>query len=142
MSEQITDLPDWAQKLIRDLRSEAAEHRQAAKDATAERDQLRTKLHERAAAEALEGVRGILADPDDLTKFVEAGELVGEDGAPDPEKYQAAAKSLLESKPHLGKPAGRSGLEAGGARPTPRTSDTDARIEAGKADFIGLVRGS
>ncbi|APE08619.1 hypothetical protein BO226_04785 [Rhodococcus sp. 2G] len=150
-SQNITDLPDWAQKHIRDLRAEAAENRQALKDATTERDQLRTSLHEKAAAAALEGVRSLMADPEDLTRFVDAAELVGDDGAPDPAKYEAKAKELIESKPHLaaqrgrnfGSPvggAGRSGNAVGGERP--RIADTDAQIAAGQQDFVSYVRGS
>ncbi|KHJ71352.1 hypothetical protein [Rhodococcus sp. Chr-9] len=155
MSENIADLPDWAQKHIRELRAEAAENRQALKDATAERDQLRTTLHEKAAAAALEGVRSLMADPEDLTRFVDAAELVGDDGAPDPAKYEAKAKELIESKPHLAaRAAGRSGNAVGGdrgrdfghpvggGRSTGQGYDTDAQIAAGQQDFVSVLRGS
>lgn len=153
MSENIADLPDWAQKHIRELRAEAAENRQALKDATTERDQLRTTLHEKAASAALEGVRSLMADPEDLTRFVDAAELVGDDGAPDPAKYEAKAKELIESKPHLAaRAAGRSGNAVGGgkdfghpvggARPRTQSYDTDAQIAAGQQDFVSVLRGS
>lgn len=154
-SQNIADLPDWAQTIIRDLRSEAAGNRKTAQEATTERDELRTKLHERAAAEALEGVRSLMADPEDLTRFVDAAELVGDDGAPDPEKYEAKAKELIEAKPHLAaRAAGRSGNAVGGdrgrdfghpvggGRSTGQGYDTDAQIAAGQQDFVSVLRGS
>ncbi|MEZ5151675.1 hypothetical protein [Rhodococcus zopfii] len=151
-TQNIADLPEWAQTIIRDLRSEAAGNRKAAQEATTERDELRTKLHERAAAEALEGVRSLMADPEDLARFVDAAELLGDDGAPDPAKYTEAATKLVESKPHLGPRvkdfgspvggAGRSGNGVGGARPREQTYDTAAQIQAGRQDFIHAVRGS
>ncbi|NLE79784.1 MAG: hypothetical protein GX610_09420 [Rhodococcus sp.] len=151
-NQNIADLPDWAQTVIRDLRSEAATNRRTAQEATAERDSLREQLHAKATAEALESVRSLMADPEDLARFVDAAELVGDDGAPDAAKYTEAAKKLVESKPHLaprgkdfGAPvggAGRSGNGVGGARPRAERHDTDAQIQAGQQDFINAVRGS
>lgn len=150
-NQNIADLPDWAQAIIRDLRSEAAGHRKTAQEATTERDALREQLHAKSAAEALEGIRSLMADPEDLTRFVDPSELLGDDGAPDPAKYEAQAKALIESKPHLanrgkdfGSPVGgpgRSGNAVGGARPRPRSDDTDSQIQAGQSDFINAVRG-
>jgi len=150
-NQNIADLPDWAQAIIRDLRSEAAGHRKTAQEATTERDALREQLHAKATAEALEGVRSLMADPEDLTRFIDAAELLDDNGAPDPAKYTEAAKKLVADKPHLaprpkdfGAPvggAGRSGNEVGGARPRAADTGTDAQIQAGRADFINAVRG-
>jgi hypothetical protein len=60
---------------------------------------------------------GRLADPADLLEGADAAALVGEDGAPDPEKVKAAVTELLGRKPHYAKRI--SGDVGQGARPGP-----------------------
>jgi hypothetical protein len=60
---------------------------------------------------------GRLADPADLLEGAAAAALVGEDGAPDPEKVKDAVTELLARKPHYAKRI--SGDVGQGARPGP-----------------------
>ena len=138
----VASLPDWAQKMISDLRSEAAENRQAAKTAETERDTLRDELTGIHSKTALDGLKNVLADPDDLARYVDTAELVGEDGKPDPAKYLDAAKTLTSERPHLGRRIGSSGTEVRGARRHVETEpDPAAQAAAGAADFVALVQG-
>jgi hypothetical protein len=60
---------------------------------------------------------GRLADPANLLEGAAAAALVGEDGAPDPEKVKDAVTELLARKPHYAKRI--SGDVGQGARPGP-----------------------
>jgi hypothetical protein len=60
---------------------------------------------------------GRLADPADLLDSTDAAALVGDDGAPDPERVKAAVTELLGRKPHYAKRI--SGDVGQGARPGP-----------------------
>jgi hypothetical protein len=60
---------------------------------------------------------GRLADPADLLDGADPTALVGEDGAPDPEKVKAAVTELLSRKPHYARRI--SGDVGQGARPGP-----------------------
>lgn len=87
------DLP-YVQK----LREEAAGHRVKAQRADEAVSRLTAATVEKVTA-------GILADPSDLPV---TDDLMGEDGWPDPEKIEAAARDLVARKPHLAdrRPAG------------------------------------
>ncbi|WP_072687792.1 hypothetical protein [Rhodococcus marinonascens] len=139
----VASLPEWAQKMIGDLRSEAAEHRQSTKSAETERDGLRDELSSIHTKTALDGLTGVLADPEDLGRYVDTTELVGDDGKPDADKYAEAARALVGERPHLGKSIGRSGNEIGGPAPRPpSTNDPTQQIADGTADFVSLVQGA
>lgn len=144
--ETVDSLPSWAQKVIGDLRSEAATNRKAATDAQTERDTYRDELAGIATKTALDGLTGILADPEDLARYVDTTALRGDDGKPDPGKYEQAARDLATERPHLGippKPAGRSGGEVSGGRTElARPTDTATQIASGTADFVSLVQGT
>jgi hypothetical protein len=58
---------------------------------------------------------GRLADPADLLEGADTAALLGDDGAPDPEKVKAAVTELLGRKPHYAKRI--SGEVGQGARP-------------------------
>lgn len=60
---------------------------------------------------------GRLADPADLLEGADTAALLGDDGAPDPEKVKAAVTELLGRKPHYAKRI--SGDVGQGARPGP-----------------------
>jgi hypothetical protein len=60
---------------------------------------------------------GRLADPADLLDTTDATGLLGDDGAPDPEKVKAAVTDLLGRKPHYARRI--SGDVGQGARPGP-----------------------
>ncbi|WP_137873440.1 hypothetical protein [Rhodococcus sp. Q] len=143
-TETIDSLPSWAQKIIRDLRSEAAQHRQDATEAQAERDTLREELSGIHTKAALDGLKDKLADPEDLGRYVDTATLVDDNGKPDPDKYADAATALVTERPHLGiakPPAGRSGNPVGGARPhAASTPDPAAQAAAGTADFVAMVQ--
>jgi hypothetical protein len=80
------------------VRAEAADHRTKAN----EQEALATKRGERVLALEVErAAREVLVDGDDLLRHVEAAELLGDDGEPDPAKIAAAATQLAEQKPHL-----------------------------------------
>lgn len=143
--ETVDALPSWAQKMIGDLRTEAATNRKAAADAQTERDTYRDELQGIASKTALDGLTGILADPEDLARYVDTTTLLGDDGKPDPGKYTDAAQTLISERPHLGIPAprtaGKSGVEVTGGRThAPRAADPAAQIAAGTADFVSLVQ--
>ncbi|ORM08878.1 hypothetical protein [Prescottella equi] len=142
-TETVDSLPQWAQRMIHDLRTEAATNRKAATDAAAERDEARGELATIHSKDALAGLSGILADPEDLTRFVDTTALVGDDGKPDPVQYADAARTLVTERPHLGKPIGRSGNEVGGASPRPpAATDPAQQIADGAADFVAMVQGA
>lgn len=144
--ETVDSLPAWAQKMIGDLRTEAATHRKAATDAQTERDGFRDELTGIASKTALDGLNGVLADPEDLARYVDTSTLLGDDGKPDPGKYAEAAQTLITERPHLGIPAprtaGKSGTEVTGGRAyAPQAADPAAQIASGTADFVSLVQG-
>jgi hypothetical protein len=60
---------------------------------------------------------GRLADPSDLLDGATHGVLLGDNGAPDPEKVKAAISELLARRPHYAKGIG--GDVGQGARPGP-----------------------
>src|SRR5699024_9022916 len=105
-------------------------------------DKARSALTEIRRKEALAGLDGVLADPDDLGRFVDLDELVDDNGAPDAERYSEAARNLVEDKPHLGprRPT-RSGSEMGaGIVYSSSGSDDDSEM-IGRRDFVDLIRG-
>ncbi|MDH6283286.1 hypothetical protein [Prescottella agglutinans] len=142
-TETVDSLPQWAQKMIHDLRNEAATNRKTATDAQAERDEVRTEMAAIHGKEALAGLTDILADPEDLARFVDTAALIGDDGKPDAAKYTDAARTLVTERPHLGRRVGRSGNEvAGGTTRPPASTDTAQQIADGTADFVAMVQGA
>lgn len=142
-SETVASLPEWAQKVISDLRTEAATNRQAATDLKAERDTLRSEANERATAEALSGLSKVLTDPSDLTRYVDPGTLLGEDGKPDPAKYLEAATSLAGERPHLAPRVGAGASPVGGDWGRSHESngnDLDANAASGRAAFVDMFQ--
>lgn len=81
---------------VKQLRDEAAANRVKAKRA----EDAEKRLRDLAVTQA---VQGILTDPTDLGW---ADEYADEDGWPDADKIKAAAESLVDRKPHLGRPSG------------------------------------
>lgn len=109
--------PDDLRAEVRRLRDEAATSRVGSRRA----DTLAARLVESYAA-----ATGLLADPTDLR--AEPGDLVDDDGHPDPAKVREAVESLIEAKPHL-------------ASRTPRGDvDQGARDDAPGVDLAGLLR--
>lgn len=140
----VDSLPSWAQKVIRDLRSEAAQNRQTASEAQTELNSLRERLTAVDTKAALDSLVGTLTDPEDLARFVDTAALVDDDGRPDPAKYVTAATELVAARPHLGIPkplVGRSGNPVGGDRPRPFASDPESQAANGTADFVAMVQG-
>ena len=93
---------------VRGLRSEAAAHRRKATEAGARLTAMEVELGElrearlhRAVSDANATRRARLADVSDLWTFTDTADLVGEDGAPDPERIEAAIEGLIATKPHL-----------------------------------------
>ena len=93
---------------VRGLRSEAAAHRRKATEAGARLTAMEVELGElrearlhRAVSDANATRRARLADVSDLWTFTDTADLVGEDGAPDPERIEAAIAELVLRKPHL-----------------------------------------
>lgn len=144
--ETVASLPDWAQKLIGELRSEAATNRQAATDLKAERDSLRTAANERATAEALSGLSKVLTDPSDLTRYVDPGTLLGDDGKPDPSKYLEAATALASERPHLAPRVGTGAAPVGGSRSLGPASgiptDSEQSVQSGRSTFATMFQES
>lgn len=141
--DTVDSLPSWAQKMIRELRTEAATHRTAVTEANTARDEARgalAKLHQR---DAVAGLAKTLADPEDLGRYVNLEELVDEAGNPDPGKYAEAAATLALERPHLStRPrAGKSGNPVGGGVPRQQV-DPDAAAKAGTDAFVNMVHGS
>lgn len=114
--------PDsFPRQYVEDLRRESAGYRDRAKRADALAERL-------LVATVREATAGILADPTDLD-VSEPGHLLDADGYPDPEAITAAARALVERKPHLSdrRPAGDIGQGA--------TVTTDA------VDLAAILRG-
>lgn len=95
---KIADLPDWAQKLIKDTRAEAAEHRTKAKTATTENDKRM-----QAIAQAL-GLAEVAPDPEEVTKQLSAAQAEARERAVELAVWRAApkcggdAEALLDSR--------------------------------------------
>lgn len=97
--EDAPETPDGAQGAEVDdevtrLRREAAERRVTAREATERADRLHRALLDRTIAAA---AGPILADVTDLPP----GDFLDDDDLPDPAKIEAAARALVEAKPHL-----------------------------------------
>ena len=75
---------------------------------------------------------GILDNTADLTRYVDAAELAGDDELPDPEKVKAAAEKLATDKPALAKRriAGDTGQGPAPARRHHRPSPTSPKSSA------------
>ena len=90
---------------VKKLRAEAAEHRKARREAESRIEELTGQLHERDRADddrALsERLADVLADPDDLYRFVDRAEIEDDDGRIDLDTAEAKAKELAEDKSHL-----------------------------------------
>lgn len=119
---------------VRELRQEAAERRTKAREAEkaleAANGVLRQTRERLLALEVDAAARGILADPSDLLVHVQAAELWGEDGAPDPARIKAAATALVERKAHLApRPAVGGDVDQGARPPGPEPFD-----------FAGMLR--
>lgn len=85
--------PDtFPREYVERLREEAAGHRVKAQRA----DEAMSRL---TGATVEKVTSGILADPTDLPVTLD---LLDENGWPDPEKIEAAARDLVARKPHLG----------------------------------------
>lgn len=118
--EPPVDKPDagdsFSPEYVRKLRSEAAEHRKAARQAQEELERARGELDaktasekQRALTEALTEANGApggsrMADVNDLLLHVQPAELVDDDGNPVAGKIESAISRLLEAKPHLAAP--------------------------------------
>lgn len=95
---KIADLPDWAQKLIRDTRAEAAENRTKAKTATTENDKRM-----QAIAQAL-GLAEVAPDPEEVTKQLSAAQAEARERAVELAVWRSAAahggdaEALLDSR--------------------------------------------
>jgi hypothetical protein len=107
---------------VRELRAENARRRSEAREARERADRaderLRATQGRLADLTINTAAAGILAAPDDLLRYVEAGQLVDDDGNPDPAKVRAAAEQLVKDRPHLAprKPAVAGDVDQG-ARP-------------------------
>lgn len=126
-------LPDWARDEIKSLRSESGSYRTRLRDTETERDQLRDGLTTQRRTEALAGLSGLLADPEDVGRYVDTASLNGDDGMPDPGKYRAAAEQLAQDRPHLApRPAlpGRTGGDFSGG---PGQTGPATGVEAARA---------
>lgn len=101
--QRVEDLPDWAQKIIRDTRAEAANHRTAAKSAA---EQAEKGLTEKLAT-AL-GLKQDAPDPAALTQQLTAAQQASKTAAVQLAVFKAAAKqqanadALLDSNSFLG----------------------------------------
>lgn len=95
-SEQEPDT--FPREYVEKLREEAAGHRVKAQRADEAVSRLTAATIEKVTA-------GVLADPSDLPV---TDDLTDDDGWPDPEKIEAAARDLVARKPHLAdrRPAG------------------------------------
>jgi hypothetical protein len=114
---------------VKQLRDEAASRRVSEKAATERSDALAKRIGVMTVADA---AGPILTDPADLTRYVDAADLNGDDGLPDPEKVKAAAEKLATEKPGLAKHrvAGDAGQ---GPRGTP--------VPASTVDLAELLKG-
>ncbi len=81
----------FPRRVVEELRREAAGYRTRAQRADEAMQRLMTATIEKTTT-------GILADPSDLPA---SEDLHGEDGWPDPQKVEAAARDLVSRKPHL-----------------------------------------
>jgi hypothetical protein len=102
----------FPREYVEQLRKENAERRKRAEELEGRNAKLVAGL---LRAEVV--TDGRLADPADLLDGVDATALLGDDGAPDPEKVKAAVSELLGRKPHYAKRI--SGDVGQGARPGP-----------------------
>ena len=76
------------------------------------------------ALEVASATAGVLADPSDLLTFVDAADLVDDDGNPDAEKIKSAAAELASRKPHLAPRLGPTGdVDQGARAPGPEAFD-------------------
>jgi hypothetical protein len=83
---------------VKTLRDEAAARRVSEREAIARGDALVARNRDLTVASA---AAGILAEPTDLLRYVDAKNLEGDDGLTDPDKATEAAKKLAAAKPHL-----------------------------------------
>ena len=87
------------------LRSENAQRRREAQEQREKADRADERLRTTQAAlvdlTINTAAAGVLASPDDLTRYVPAAELVDADGNPDAGKVKAAAEKLAKDRPHL-----------------------------------------
>ncbi len=81
----------FPRRVVEELRREAAAYRTRAQRADEAMQRLMTAMIEKTTT-------GVLADPSDLPA---SQDLHGEDGWPDPERIEAAARDLVSKKPHL-----------------------------------------
>jgi hypothetical protein len=102
----------FPREYVEQLRKENAERRKRAEELEGRNAKLVAGL---LRAEVV--ADGRLADPADLLDGADSTALVGDDGAPDPEKVKAAVSELLARKPHCAKRI--SGDVGQGARPGP-----------------------
>lgn len=119
-------------EVVEGLRREAAERRtraREAEEALATAQEQNKALSARLLDLTVTAHAGTLADPADLLTYTEAGELLGDDGLPDPEKVTTAAAELVARKPQL-------------ARRPLGDIDQGARGTAPEApfDFAGLLK--
>jgi hypothetical protein len=126
----------YPKTIVDSLRAESSERRRRAREA----DEARQEAEERAERLAERLLRSTvaqhatgLADPGDLLLNIEPGELLDDDGLPDPAKITTACTALLVKKPHLAsrKPAPGSDIDQG---PRGGTKET--------FDFAAMLRGA
>ena len=90
------DQESFGREYVHELREKAAAARVKAKRGDAAEDRLR-------AAIITATTSSLLADPTDLPW---TADLADDDGWPDPDKIETAARELVEAKPHLGRVGG------------------------------------
>ena len=107
----VVDEPDtFPRAVVEDLRRENAEHRTKA----ARADKATAALVDAYAASA-----GLLADPSDLARYADPGDLVDDDGVPDADRIREAVQTLVTERPHLRTRRPAEGTDVGqGARNT------------------------
>jgi hypothetical protein len=114
---------------VKTLRDEAAARRVSEREAIQRGDAL---VARNTALTVAQSAAGILAEPADLLRYVDAADLEGDDGLTDPDKATEAAKKLAAEKPHLAarRTAGDVGQGPRGTSVPPAT------------DFAEILRGA
>lgn len=99
---------------------EAAKWRTRFREAEAERDTLRERLATVQRAEVIRQATGPgrLIDGEDVFRTIDLDELIDDEGNVDDDKISEAVETLVETKPHLGRPAFEDGVGVGERNPT------------------------
>jgi hypothetical protein len=147
-SEAATEAPEaepatFDADYVKKLRSEAAQRRREAKEATerltaqeAELAELREARLQRAVADVNAGRMSPLADVSDIWIFADPATFLDDAGKPDPQRIEAAIADVVQRKPHLVAPVPTitRGVQVGPPPPPPSIGALIGRAARGQSE--------